>query len=79
MAFQCSRCGNTEPQLEEKPLGGKLGERIQQNVCAPCWEEWDQQQLMIINEYQLNMAVPQHFDMLVAEMLKYFQLEPQSG
>lgn len=75
MAFQCSRCGADGPQIDDKPLGGKLGEEIVANVCERCWSEWDEVQLKIINEYRLNLAIPQHFDMLVDEMRNFLALK----
>jgi Fe-S cluster biosynthesis and repair protein YggX len=75
MAFKCVRCGSDGPQLARKPLGGQLGERVLRSVCQACWTEWDATQLKIINEYRLNLAVPQHFDMLVDEMLNFLNLK----
>lgn len=75
MSFICARCQANSGQLEKKPLGGKLGLEVQEKVCANCWEEWDATQLKIINEYRLNLAVPQHFDMLVDEMRNFLHLK----
>lgn len=74
MSFQCKRCNSDGPRIERKPLGGKLGETVMEAVCARCWAEWDELQLKIINEYRLNLAVPQHFDMLVDEMSNFLAL-----
>lgn len=75
MSFQCARCKSDGPRLEQKPLGGKLGQRVLEGVCARCWAEWDELQLKIINEYRLNLSIPQHYDMLVEEMLNYLGLK----
>ena len=74
MAIQCARCKTEGPALPRKPLGGKIGQRVLDNVCANCWAEWDELQLKIINEYRLNLAIPQHYDMIVGEMLNYLGL-----
>lgn len=75
MSFACSRCGKSEPRITQKPLGGKLGQEVADRVCGDCWTEWDELQLKIINEYRLNLAVPQHFDMLVEEMRNFLGLK----
>ena len=75
MSFTCKRCGAGQPQLEKKPLGGKLGAEVLANICGNCWSEWDAMQIKIINEYRLNLAVPQHFDMLVDEMKNFLRLK----
>lgn len=75
MSVHCARCQSTGPALHRKPVGGKVGQRILDNVCARCWGEWDELQLKIINEYRLNLAIPQHYDMLVGEMLNYLGLK----
>jgi len=75
MSFACSRCGKSEPRLSAKPLGGALGQEVLDRVCAACWDDWDELQLKIINEYRLNLAVPQHFDMLVEEMRNFLGLK----
>ncbi len=61
--------------MEAKPLGGTLGEEVLERVCQNCWNEWDEVQLKIINEYRLNLAVPQHYDMLVDELKNYLCLK----
>lgn len=74
MSFRCARCGKEGPRLAQKPLGGKLGEEIMEKVCAQCYGEWEQVQVMILNEYRLNLAIPQHYEVLLAEMRKFLNL-----
>lgn len=75
MSFVCKRCGANTGQLDKKPLGGQLGNIVLANICSFCWSEWDAVQIKIINEYRLNLAVPQHFDMLVDEMKNFLKLK----
>ncbi len=65
--FKCLRCGAVEP-MQEKPVPGKLGDTLLSNTCQKCWDEWDENQVMLINENRLNLSVPQHFEMLISEM-----------
>lgn len=74
MPFRCQRCGKENQPLSEKPLGGKLGEEIRSRICAQCYAEWEQVQVMILNEYRLNLAIPQHYEVLVQEMKKFLNL-----
>ena len=59
---------------KKKPLGGKLGTEILDNICADCWTAWDDQQIKLINEYRLNLGIPQHNQMLQREMKLFFKL-----
>lgn len=61
--------------LPDKPLGGKLGEEIQRKICAPCYAEWEEMQVIILNEYRLNLAIPQHYEVLIGEMRRFLNLD----
>jgi len=73
----CSRCGNTAGGLDQAPLPGKVGQRIQDQVCGACWKEWLGMQVKIINEYRLSPAEPRHFDFLVAQMGSFLNLRDE--
>jgi Fe-S cluster biosynthesis and repair protein YggX len=36
-----------------------MGARVQELVCAACWQEWLKQQTALINHYGLNLRDPQ--------------------
>jgi Fe-S cluster biosynthesis and repair protein YggX len=57
----CSRCGQTRAGFEKPPIGvaGATGERIVQEICQQCWQDWLKQQTMLINHYGLNLMDPQ--------------------
>jgi Fe-S cluster biosynthesis and repair protein YggX len=42
--------------LEKPPFPGAIGEELYKHVSAKAWSEWQQYQIMIINERSLNMA-----------------------
>ncbi len=50
----CRRCGEGAPALEAPPFKTDLGERIQAEICAGCWQEWLQHQTLLINHYGLD-------------------------
>ncbi|MFN3413568.1 MAG: Fe(2+)-trafficking protein, partial [Thermoanaerobaculum sp.] len=56
MPITCRRCGTVSEPMPAPPMPGNLGEKVQQSVCAPCWQEWLRMQVMIINEYRLSLA-----------------------
>ncbi len=70
----CSRCGATAEPMAECDLGGKLGETILAHTCPACWKQWEQQRVMVINEYRLNLGNPAHFDTLLRAMKEFLRL-----
>lgn len=71
----CSRCGKTAPQMEKAPLRGKIGMEIHASGCQECWNEWAQGEVMIINEYRLNLADPEHRQVLYDHMRQFFSID----
>jgi Fe-S cluster biosynthesis and repair protein YggX len=53
--IECARCGNNGDQLATPPLPTGLGNRIYDSICQSCWDEWLQQQTVIINHYGLDL------------------------
>jgi tetratricopeptide (TPR) repeat protein len=59
--FRCQRpmcmAGSRARQLDKPPFGDDLGQRIQQTVCAWCWEEWlKNYSIKVINELHLDLS-----------------------
>ena len=52
--IQCRRCGDDAPRLAKAPFRSELGERIQQAICAECWQDWLKHQTLLINHYGLD-------------------------
>jgi Fe-S cluster biosynthesis and repair protein YggX len=76
----CSRCGRGEaPRQTTAPYPGALGEELVDRVCADCWAEWQQVEVMVINELQLNFMDPRAQDILVLQMREYFGLDVTAG
>ncbi len=54
--FACVRCGRGDRgRIERIPFPSALGERIVAEICASCWEEWKERQMLLINHYGLKL------------------------
>jgi Fe-S cluster biosynthesis and repair protein YggX len=51
-----------------------LGRRIQDSICPTCWQEWLRQQVILINEYRLNLVDPQARVALEGQMRQFLNL-----
>ena len=72
---QCSRCGRDAPALARPPQPGELGKEIQQKVCADCWAEWQQAEVMVINELRLNFMDPKAQQVLDQQLRAFLFLD----
>ncbi len=70
----CSRCGSPAEGLDRAPLPGGPGQRVLEQICASCWDEWKGVQVKLINEYRLNVVDPDHYDRLILEMTAFLNL-----
>lgn len=62
--FQCQRpgcpSGNRARGLSAPPLADDIGTRIQESVCADCWEYWFKNfSIKVINELRLDLSTEQ--------------------
>ena len=69
---KCVKFGELLPGLPEPPYSGELGQRIYENVSRQAWEMWKEHVKMIINEYQLNPATMEAWQIISVEAEKYF-------
>lgn len=53
-SITCRRCGDDAPRMAKPPFRTELGERIQREICAGCWQDWLQHQTLLINHYGLD-------------------------
>jgi Fe-S cluster biosynthesis and repair protein YggX len=70
----CARCGEDKAGLERRVYPGELGERIRQSICPDCWAEWQQMEVIVINELRLNFMQPESQDVLVEQMREFLCL-----
>lgn len=73
---ECARCARSAPSLERPPLPGPAGEEIAARICVDCWSEWEQAEVMVINELRLNFMDPRSQDILTAQMREFLCLGP---
>ncbi|MGH7566627.1 MAG: Fe(2+)-trafficking protein [Gemmatimonadota bacterium] len=52
----CIRCGEIRAGLDRAPYPDAMGREIAEKVCAVCWEECKRMQVMVINEYRLDLS-----------------------
>ena len=59
--FRCQRpgcpSGKRARPLDKSPLPGEIGERIQREICAGCWDAWFKDySIKVINELRLDLS-----------------------
>ncbi|MBI4258041.1 MAG: Fe(2+)-trafficking protein [Thaumarchaeota archaeon] len=72
----CQRCGKLTDPLSEPPIVGPLGEKIVNNTCKSCWEEWKTMEMKVINEYRLDFSVKDHRQFLINQMKQFLNIGP---
>jgi len=64
--FKCLRqpqciAGANARQLPRPPFSDELGQRIYQEICADCWQDWIRNQsVKVINELRLDLSREEH-------------------
>jgi Fe-S cluster biosynthesis and repair protein YggX len=76
MPITCSRCGQTGEPMPQAPMPTPLGAEVQRKVCPACWREWMRAQVMLINEYRLNLVDPEARRALEGQMRTFLSLGP---
>lgn len=71
-AVFCVKFQRELPGLDEPPFDTELGRRIYENVSREAWALWMNHCKMILNEYRLNPANPQHQELLVKQLEQFF-------
>jgi len=72
---ECRRCGRRAPGATGVFYGGELGEQIRARVCADCWAEWQEAEVMVINELRLNFMDPKSQDVLAKHLREFLMLD----
>ena len=62
--------------LAMPPMPGPKGQDIYENVSKLAWEEWQNQQTMLINEKHLSLMDVNNRKYLQAQMDRFFNNEP---
>jgi Fe-S cluster biosynthesis and repair protein YggX len=79
MPITCSRCGTAAEPLPQPPLPTAVGKEVHARVCPACWKEWLGVQVMLINEYRLNLIDPQARAALEGQMRTFLNLGAAAG
>jgi len=76
----CVRCERPDaPALPKPPLRGPLGREVQERVCADCWRDWQQTEVIVINELRLNFMDPAAQEVLDRHMREFLRLDPPAA
>jgi tetratricopeptide (TPR) repeat protein len=75
--FRCQRpgclSGGRGRQLAKPPFNDALGQRIQENICEVCWEDWRRNySVKVINELRLDLSTDEGaeaYDRIMREFL----------
>lgn len=71
----CARCGEEKPALDAAPMGGAMGQRLLEDVCADCWTEWREASARVINHYGLVLGNSDHRAQLRVAMREFLGLD----
>ena len=66
----CVKLGKEAEGLDRPTYPGDLGKRIFENVSKQAWQQWMQQQTMLINEYRLSPVDPKARGFLEEQKMK---------
>lgn len=79
MEVTCVRCGQTREGAGKTGMPGALGAQIERGVCAPCWDEWKQMQVRVINHYGLVPARKEDREQIYEAMREFLGLSGASA
>ena len=73
-SLHCVCCGRDAEAITGTPHPGAFGDEIAANICADCWAEWRNAEVMVINELRLNFMDPKAQEVLNAHMREFLCL-----
>lgn len=73
-SVKCIRCGREAMAIAGTPHPGELGREIAEKICADCWAEWRNAEVIVINELRLNFMDPRSQDILDQHMREFLTL-----
>jgi Fe-S cluster biosynthesis and repair protein YggX len=71
----CIRCEETRAGLDRPPYPDAMGREIAEKVCAVCWDECKQMQVMVINEYRLDLSDARAQEILEKSIREFLGIE----
>jgi Fe-S cluster biosynthesis and repair protein YggX len=67
----CVKLQTQAEGLDYPPYPGELGQRIYQSISKLAWQQWVNQQTMLINEYRLSTIEPEAREFLKKAMEQF--------
>ncbi|MCO6432508.1 MAG: oxidative damage protection protein [Deltaproteobacteria bacterium] len=75
----CVKLDKELPGLEKPPFAGEIGQLIYEKVSKQAWSMWkDDLQIKVLNEYRLNLADKNDYQVLVDQMMAFLNLKEGS-
>ena len=74
-AATCVRCARPKTDPQNVAWGGALGDEIRAKICDACWQEWQNAEVMVINELRLNFMDPEAQKTLITHMREFLKLD----
>ena len=68
----CKKYGEELEALEQPPMPGPVGEKLQQEVSKKAWNEWLAIQTMLINEKHLSLIQKEAREYLHEQRERFF-------
>lgn len=76
----CARCRASRDRMPFKPFPNAIGQRVYDEICNPCWQEWLKYQQQLINHYGLNLQDPEARKFLYQHLDQFlFTSAPPAG
>jgi Fe-S cluster biosynthesis and repair protein YggX len=79
MTVSCLRCKQSRDGFDAAPLPGQPGQEVLAHTCRDCFKDWMSTEIMIINEYRLDLGVPRNQELLNEEMARFLSLPMAKG
>ncbi len=71
---QCVKCGKAGEAITDPIFMGRLESEIKAKVCKPCWKQWENMRVMVINEYRVNLGDESGRELVKKQMLSFLNL-----
>lgn len=71
----CKKYQKELPALPAPPYPGPMGQEIYETVSAQAWQDWQKEQVMLINEKHLSMASADDRKYLQQQMQRFLNNE----
>lgn len=75
----CARCKRETEGFAQSPLPGPQAAELVAHTCPSCFQDWMGNEIMIINEYRLDVSLPRNQELLNQEMARFLNLPSSAG